>query len=56
MSVGNFQLIDKESIDTSVIERDYMKKYQQQRAQLKDFNQSTGLLVSFLVKVALIFK
>ena len=39
MSLGNFQLIDNEPIDNSIIKKDHIKVYHQQGAQLKDPDQ-----------------
>ena len=35
MSLVDFQLVDDESIDNSIIKRDFIKIYHQQGAQLK---------------------
>ena len=40
MSLEDFQLIDNESIDDSIVKRDYTKVYHQQGANLNDSNQS----------------
>ena len=40
MSLEDFQLIDNESIDNSIIKRDYLKVYHQQGAQLNDPDQN----------------
>ena len=40
MSLEDFQLLDNESIDNSLIKRDVMKKYHQQGAQLNDPDQN----------------
>ena len=36
MSLENFQLIDNETIDNSIIESYFLKKYHQQAASLND--------------------
>ena len=40
MSLENFQLIDNEPIDNSIVKRDYTKVYHQQGANLNDCNQN----------------
>ena len=44
MSLEDFHLIDCTSVDTSKNERDFMKLYHQQGAQLNDSNQGIGFL------------
>ena len=44
MSHEDFQLIDDTTIDTSIIERDCMKKYHQQGAQLSNSNQGNDFI------------
>ena len=39
MSLEDFQLIDNEPIDNSIVKRDYTKVYHQQEANLNDSNQ-----------------
>ena len=39
MSLEDFQLLDKEPFDDSIIKRDFMKVYHQQEAQLIDPDQ-----------------
>ena len=39
MSLVDFQLVDDESIDNSIIKRDFIKIYHQQGAQLNDADQ-----------------
>ena len=48
MSLEDFQLVDKESIDTSVNKRDFLKVYHQQGAQL---SQSDSILEKTLIFV-----
>ena len=40
MSLVDFQLVDDESIDNSIIKRDFIKIYHQQGAQLNDADQN----------------
>ena len=40
MSLEDFQLLDNEPIDNSIIQRDFTKIYQQQGAQLNQFDQN----------------
>ena len=40
MSLGDFQLLDNESIDNSIIKRDVLKVYHQQGAQLNQSDQN----------------
>ena len=40
MSLEDFQLIDNEPFDNSIVKRDYLKKYHQQGALLNDPNQN----------------
>ena len=44
MSLENFQLIDNEPIDNSIVKRDYTKVYHQPGAKLNDSNQSVEFL------------
>ena len=44
MSLEDFQLIDNEPIDNSIVKRDYTKVYHQQGANLNDFNQSVEFI------------
>ena len=44
MSLGDFQLIDIEPIDNSIVEREYSKIYHQQGAQLKDPNPNIAFI------------
>ena len=44
MSLKDFQLIDKESIDNSINKRDYLKVYHQQGANLNDSNQNVEFI------------
>ena len=40
MSLENFQLLENEQIDNSIIKRDFVKVYHQQGAQLNDPDQN----------------
>ena len=40
MSLEDFQLLDNEPIDNSIVERDFLKIYHQQGAQLNDSSQN----------------
>ena len=40
MSLEDFQLLDNEAIDNSIIKRDFLKVYHQQGAQLNDPDQN----------------
>ena len=44
MSLEDFQLIDNEPIDNSIIKRDFIKLYHQQGAQLNDPDQNIELI------------
>ena len=44
MSLEDFQLIDKEPIDISIIKRDFMKVYHQSGANLNDSNQNVDFI------------
>ena len=44
MSLEDFQLMDNESIDNSIIKRDYTKVYHQQGAILNDSNQNVEFI------------
>ena len=44
MSLEDFQLIDNESIDNSIIKRDYTEVYHQQGANLNDSNQNVEFI------------
>ena len=44
MSLESLQLIDNEKIDTSIIIRDFTKKYHQQAANLNDSNQNVEFI------------
>ena len=44
MSLEDFQLIDNEPIDNSIVKRDYTKVYHQQGANLNDSNQSVEFI------------
>ena len=44
MSLEDFQLIDNEPIDNSIIKRDYTKVYHQQGANLNDSNQNVEFI------------
>ena len=39
MSLEDFQLLDEESFDNSIVKRDYLRVYHQQDANLKDSDQ-----------------
>ena len=43
MSLGDFQLLDNEPIDTSIVKRYFLKVYHQQEAQLKHSDQNNEL-------------
>jgi len=43
MSLG-FQVLDNEPIDNSIIKRDYLKKYHQQGANLKNSDQNVEFI------------
>ena len=40
MSLEDFQILDNEPIDNSIVKRDFLKVYQQQGAQIKQSNQN----------------
>ena len=44
MSLKYFQLIDNEPIDNSINKRDFLKKYQQQGADLNDSDQNVEFI------------
>ena len=44
MSLEDFELIDNEPIDNSIVKRDYTKVYQQQGANLNDSNQNVEFI------------
>ena len=44
MRLGDFQLIDDTSIDTSIIKRDYFESYHEHGAQLNDRNQGIAFI------------
>ena len=44
MSLEDFQLIDNEHIDNSIVKRDYTKIYHNQGASLNDFNQNVEFI------------
>ena len=44
MSLEDFQLIDNEPIDNSIVKRDYTKVYHQQGANLNDSNQNVEFI------------
>ena len=44
MSLEDFQLIDNEPMDNSIVKRDYTKVYHQQRANLNDSNQNVEFI------------
>ena len=44
MSLEDFQLIDNEPIDVSIVKRDYTKVYHQQGANLNDSNQNVDFI------------
>ena len=44
MSLEDFQLIDNEPIDNSIVKRDYTKAYHQSGANLNDFNQNVEFI------------
>ena len=44
MNLEDFQLIDNEPIDDSIVKRDYTKVYHQQAANLNDSNQSVEFI------------
>ena len=54
MSSEDFQLIDNEPIDDSIIKRDYLKVYHQQGANLNDSNQNVAII--FGQKIIIIHK
>ena len=53
MSLEDFQLIDNEPIDNSIIKREYLKIYHQQGANLNDSNQNVAFIFG---KLKIIFK
>ena len=44
MSLDDFQLLDNEVFDNSVVKRDFMRVYHQQGAQLTDPDQNTKII------------
>ena len=44
MSLDDFQLIDNEKIDNSIIKKDFLKIYHQQAANLNDFDQNIDFI------------
>ena len=44
MNLDDFQLIDKEIIDKSIMRRDFLKSYHQQAANLNDSDQNTDYI------------
>ena len=46
MSLDDFQLIDNEPIDNSIVKRDYIKVYHQSGANLNDSNQNVEFIFS----------
>ena len=46
MSLEDFQLIDNDPIDYSIVKRDYTKVYHNQGANLKDSNQNIDFIFS----------
>ena len=53
MHSENFQLLDYEPIDNSIIKRDFTKIYDRQRNQLNQSDQKSNL---FLVKTTIIIR
>ena len=53
MSLEDFQLLDYEPFDNSIIKRDFLKIYHQQRAQL---NRSDQNIDFFLEKITIIIR
>ena len=45
MSLENFQVIDKEAIDSSIMKSDFLKTYNQQAANLIDFDQTNEFII-----------
>ena len=45
MSLENFQVIDNEPIDNSIIEKDFLKVYHQQGANLNDSDQNVAFII-----------
>ena len=44
MSFDDLQIIDRETIDNSIIKRDFLKSFHQQAANLNDFDQKIELI------------
>ena len=44
MSLEDFQLLDNEPLDNSIVKRDYTKVYHHQGANLNDSNQSVEFI------------
>ena len=44
MSLDDFQLLDNEPIDNSIVKRDYTKVYHQSGANLNDVNQNVEFI------------
>ena len=53
MSLEDFQLLDNEPFDNSIIKKDFLKVYHQQGAQLNNADQNCEF---FLVKIITIIK
>ena len=49
MSLEDFQLLDNEPFDNSIIERDFLKIYNQQGAQLNQSDQNIDLFSERLI-------
>ena len=45
MSLEDFQLLDNETFDNSIVKRDFLKVYHQQRAQLNDPDQNIKFIL-----------
>ena len=45
MSLDDFQLLDNEIMDNSIIKRDFLKFYHQQAANLKDSGQNIVFII-----------
>ena len=44
MGLEDFQLLDKEPIDNSILKRDFLKVYHQQKTQLNQSDQNVEIL------------
>ena len=45
MSLEDFQVIDNEAIDSSIMKSDFLKTYNQQAANLIDFDQTNEVII-----------